>query len=246
MARFDGGWVKAWRKVAGSDLVDNVWVWGLWHWLLYSAAYKPSKAMVGGKQIEIRPGMVVFGLKELAEKWGCSKTTIRKWVNYLRDTQRIAVESRTGGYIVTIQNWELYQSSEPEPLTPSVHEVNDTCTQGVREVTLSEEGKKGRKKSPRVNYPPAFEELYELYPRKEGKTDGFAVYQRVIKTDEDRARLRAAIENYARAKAGTEAQYLRHFDRFMRSWMDWLDPKTGQTNPSINVKPLNLDDLEAG
>lgn len=145
MARFDGGWVKAWRKVAGSDLVENVWVWGLWHWLLYSAAYKPSKAMVGGKQVEIKPGMVVFGLKELAEKWGCSKTTIRKWVNYLRDTQRIAVESRAGGYIVTIQNWDLYQSYDDQVLTPGVREVNATCTEGVREVTLSEEGKKERR-----------------------------------------------------------------------------------------------------
>lgn len=144
MGRFEGGWIKAWRKVAGSDLVDNIYVWGLWHWLLYSAVWKPTKVLWNGKQREIPPGTVVFGLKELADRWDCSRATVSRWLKYLDDTGRINYESCTHGCIVSICNWELYQSKEDDEFTPTERELNADCTRTEREVALSEEVKKLR------------------------------------------------------------------------------------------------------
>jgi DNA-binding transcriptional regulator YhcF (GntR family) len=196
MARFDGGWVKAWRKVAGSDLVDNIYVWGLWHWLLYSAAYKPSKKLVNGRQFEIKPGMVVFGLKELAEKWGCSRSTLQKWVNYLADTSRIVIESRTGGYIVTICNWELYQAQVEEARTDVEQGVNGARTTREREPTLNEEVQEGKKVRERVSIEHVAEAIeawgktlarYKI--EKDPKLDEVVITRLVIQHGAKKARL---------------------------------------------------------
>jgi len=70
-------------------------------------------------------------------------------------------------------------------------------------------------------YSSEFEEIYEQYPRKEGKKPGHRIYHRDIKTPEDRDLLLKAIKNYTTKKAGTESQYLKHFGTFMGEWRDW-------------------------
>jgi hypothetical protein len=252
MARFDGGWIKLWRKTLESDIFDNVYLWATWHALLYMATWKPSKILWNGKQREIPPGSVVFSPREIADRFDCSKSVVLKWLRYLHDTQRIVIETSPAGTLVTIQKWELYQGRDEEACAPSEHGDDTATTPRVHDETLSKEGKKGRKKAPiRGDYPEDFQEIYNLYPRKEGKSDGFVVYQRAIKTDEDRENLKTAIERYAKAKAGTEIQYLRGFDRFMRTWTDWLDPNAGKGGVAAAApKPLktvaDLDAEEAG
>lgn len=145
MARFSGGWIKLWRKAIEGDLPSNVYLWAIWNWLLYSATWKSTKILWNGHQREVPPGTVVMGLSELATKWECSKNTIKKWLNYLEQSERISIESCTRGTLVTIRNWGLYQSQEVETCTPSEHEVNADCTQAAREVTLSEEVRKKKR-----------------------------------------------------------------------------------------------------
>jgi Xaa-Pro aminopeptidase len=82
-----------------------------------------------------------------------------------------------------------------------------------------------------VVYPVDFERLYKLYPRKEGKREGFLVYAKTILTDRDYQDLEKAVRNYARwcVKFGTEPRYQKHFSTFMNCWQDYLpEEKAGQ------------------
>jgi hypothetical protein len=108
--------------------------------------------------------------------------------------------------------------------------------------TDKDKGKKQKTTKPKTGYPPDFDAVYDAYPRKEGKSRAYKIYAREIKTDEDRDRLLAAVQNYAERKVGTEAQYLKHFSTFMGEWKDWLDANTGtaQMKPTINVTPIDL------
>lgn len=147
MARFNGGWIKLWRKTIDGDLPGNVYLWALWHWLLLAATWKPSKILWNGKQREIPAGTVVFGLKELALKWECSRSVLSKWLQYLHDTKRIVYETSTRGCVVTICNWEIYQSKEGDTIAEREHGVNTATTPREHGETLNEEvqeGKKGR------------------------------------------------------------------------------------------------------
>lgn len=149
MSRFSKGWVKAWREAVEGDLPQNIWLWGIWNWLLLSATWKPSKILWNGKQREIPAGTVIMGLVELSAKWGCSKNTIKKWLSYLEKTDRISLETCTRGTLITIRNWELYQTQDQSHCTPSEREVNTNCTPSEHEVTLNEEIQESKKKRER-------------------------------------------------------------------------------------------------
>jgi len=146
--RFTSGWFKVWREAWDKDLSRNVYLWALWHALLHMAHWKESQIIWNGKQRKLPAGSVVFGIKEIAEKWGCSQRTISKWLHYLHDTQRIVLETCARGTLVTICNWEAYQANEDNACADRAQDVRTECELSRNKVGLREEStKKERKKS---------------------------------------------------------------------------------------------------
>lgn len=84
------------------------------------------------------------------------------------------------------------------------------------------------------------EEVYQGYPRKQGKSEGLRRLKAQIKTKDDLASLGVAIQNYRDhlAKSGTEAKYVKQFSSFVTDWKDWLDPNNGM---SEKIKQNNDD-----
>lgn len=209
MARFNKGWVKAWREAAEGDLPQNIWLWGIWNWLIYNATWKPSKVLWNGNQREIPPGTVVMGLVELSSKWGCSKNTIKKWLQYLEKTQRISLEMCTRGTLVTIRNWDVYQGRDEEDCTPTARQVNADCTPAAHEVTLSKESKKEELKKEEIYIQaeavadaPAIVEGGASLPEK--IDSGLPAPKKSKFTDATRQKMRGFIAAYAKA---WEAKY---------------------------------------
>lgn len=242
MSRFTNGWVKVYRSAGEGDLIGNPMLFALWFRLLIMATWKPTKILSGGKQVELPPGSVVFGLGEFAKSWKCSKGVIHKWLRYLHDTGRIVHTASTRGTIITICKWETYQSIESDELIEREHGVNTASTRREHGVNLIEEGKKERKKETntrrsRSESDQAFEDAYGDYPRKEGKSGGKKIFEKL--SPEEQALVPVAIQNYRTRKAGTDAQYLLHFKTFMGQWRDWLDAQTGTA-----VAPSARDEAE--
>jgi hypothetical protein len=138
LARYDGGWFKAWRKAWESDLGRNLYLWGLWQALLYMATWKETKILWEGRQRVLPPGSVVFGYRELADRFGVSHTTIKRWSEYLHDTGRIVLESAPRGTIATICNWSEYQGQDDEAVPQEFHKSST----GVPQRDPYEESKK--------------------------------------------------------------------------------------------------------
>lgn len=65
----------------------------------------------------IKPGQVIFGIREIAKFWDISKDTVVLWLEYLCKTDRITIETSTRGSLATILNWEAYQGSDDEEPT---------------------------------------------------------------------------------------------------------------------------------
>lgn len=151
MARFTGGWFKAWRDFWVEDLSQNIFLWGLWNALLYMATYKETKIIWEGKPRVLPPGSVVFGIKELAEKWDCSRTAVKRWLDYLVVSERISLETSHRGCIVTIRDWEDFQNAEQE--ARQQRDINGATTVQQRDnnETLSKESKKERKEEYKNN-----------------------------------------------------------------------------------------------
>ena len=77
-----------------------------------------------------------------------------------------------------------------------------------------------------VNFYLGFEELWKLYPRKEGKKDAYKAYKKAIKEGTTNEQIRQGIENYkAWLKAKNETTYIKQGSTFFNGehWNDEFD-----------------------
>jgi DNA-binding MarR family transcriptional regulator len=80
-----------------------------------------------------------------------------------------------------------------------------------------------KKEKKKKEYPLEFETIYQEYPKKIGKYEGYLIYQKEIKTPEDHVKLKESISKYRIMKQGTELNYIKTFNMFMLIWEEIYD-----------------------
>jgi len=87
-----------------------------------------------------------------------------------------------------------------------------------------------------------FEGIYLKYPRKLGKQKGIEKCKAKILTPLAYQNLIKAVSNYSKycEVQQTEEKYIKHFDTFMTSWKDWINPDPGLFTPKPPYVSKNL------
>lgn len=88
-----------------------------WFWMVAKACWKPTKFDVGGKTITLERGQFCCSVRELAEAFGWTKSTVDRFIqrlvqeNMLISTrEKNGTRSGTGRSIITICNYDKYQN----------------------------------------------------------------------------------------------------------------------------------------
>jgi hypothetical protein len=108
----DTGYIKLWRKSLESPVFQNPNLWYFWCWCLVKATYKPRKVKVGYKTISLQPGEFIFGRNKASEEIGLSVQTIRTCIKHLENDENLTIKSTKTYSIISINNWDTYQSKE--------------------------------------------------------------------------------------------------------------------------------------
>lgn len=152
MARFDNGWIKIYRSLFEGDIPQHgLFTAGVFVRLLLMANWKESKACVAGKQVIIKPGQVLTGLRDIAydEKEDPHLNKVRRSLSYLSDTGRIQQEITSKGRLITICNWDVYQKCDEGDLDEFTNRPQADHKLTTNRPQLSEEDKKERRKNTR-------------------------------------------------------------------------------------------------
>ena len=120
----DRGWIKLWRKSNDKGWIKNHKLWALWSWALLKASHKEKWVMVGNQEIKLYPGQFIFGRRAAAKETGLSEQEIRSRLDFLRDAQNLTIKSTNKFSIITIINWDTYQSDERQ----NNHQINQQIT----------------------------------------------------------------------------------------------------------------------
>lgn len=78
-------------------------------------------------------------------------------------------------------------------------------------------------------------EIYDLYPRKEGKQKGLEKLKKTITTVEEFYRCKKAVENYASSRAGEDPNFTKHFSTWSSCWEDYVDFKPPKQLPAKSM-----------
>jgi len=104
------GFIKLHRKMLDWEWIGCPDTLSLFIHLLLNANYEDKK----WKGIDVKRGQIVAGRASLAEKTGLSQRTVRTSLKKLKATSEVTIKTTNKYSIITITNWELYQSNDQQ------------------------------------------------------------------------------------------------------------------------------------
>lgn len=112
------GWIKLHKKIMNWEWYKDNNVKGLFLHLLLNANYEEKR----WQGIVIKRGQLVTSLKHLSEQTGMSVQQIRTAITKLEKTQNLTSKSTNKFTLITIENYELYQSYDNFATSKSTNE----------------------------------------------------------------------------------------------------------------------------
>jgi len=117
------GWIKLHRKIVDSEVFHNPELLRLWIWILTRAAhhehYVPMESGRGSVTVKLNVGELVIGRNKTARDLNLKPSTFRNRISKLESLGMIRVQPATNWSVISICNWNHYQtSSERKNETP--------------------------------------------------------------------------------------------------------------------------------
>ena len=108
------GFIKIWRKLRDSGLMQNANALAVFLHLLMEATHKQRKVGVtGGRVITLKRGQVITGRKRLAEQLNLTERKIRTAMGLLIGLEIVTSKATSTYSVVTVLNYNKYQSANP-------------------------------------------------------------------------------------------------------------------------------------
>lgn len=168
----------------------------------------PEMAHMTGEEISVFIFILCVTCKMQGRPWKFDKNLIISRSRCSRKTVLSAIEKLEQLHIVRFTG-----SFCPKPV------IHNSTEQNITEQNITEQNS---------TYAYDFDTVYQIYPRKEGKTAGKKIFDREIKTDIDFEILKKAIEKYRdHCKQNVESRFIKHFGTFMNNWRDWTSDDAG-------------------
>jgi hypothetical protein len=118
------GWVKTYRSIA------NHWIWTdkpfskgqAFIDLIMLANHKDNKFMFNGQLTECKRGQFITSEIKLMERWGWSKSKLKRFLKMLEDDQMVIKKTDNKKTSLTILNYGIYQDCETAEDTAKEHQ----------------------------------------------------------------------------------------------------------------------------
>lgn len=207
------GWIKLYRQL----MKKAIWKCStpeqkvILITLLLMADHEGDEWEWQSKKFKTEPGQFVTSLKSITEKAGkgISIQNVRTSLEKFKRYEFLTYESTKTGRLITIENWELYQSKEEnqqseqqrpnKELTPNKNNKNDKNI-----------------------YNAHFDTFWEKYPRKTAKAAAKKVFDKLKVDDELLNQILEALEIQKQSKQWSDKQYIPYAATFInqKRWED--------------------------
>lgn len=113
------GWICSYRQMWDHHLFrGNAQRVGVWHWLMHNACWKETKYRIGSDTITLSRGQVCLSHRQVEQATGMGRKAFSTFLKALEAENAVVVKShhdaRQGKTIVTICNYDKYQSEAPD------------------------------------------------------------------------------------------------------------------------------------
>lgn len=217
--------------------------------LLLLANHKEKEWEWKGDRYKAKPGQFVTSLNSIAQKSG-KDVTVKKVRTALEKFEKygfLANESTNKNRLITIVNWEVYQSLENKRASKKAGigqaEGRQRATNNNDNNVNNENNKENTSNQDSIETD--FEKLWKLYPNKKGKSAALKSYKRSIKNGTTNKQIQDGIVLYKKeiAVKGIEQSYQKHGSTFFSGecWNDDYESsqQTDTTGQSSSIPYLD-------
>lgn len=179
--RLPGGFFSIERRVLTEDMRGDPPLMLAWIILIGWANIADSKTKLNGQQVILKRGQLVTGTQELAEEIGCNRIVIRRILSYLEETQRISQQISQRGRIITIHNYDKYQTKRhKDSQSKSQSSANRQPTDSQSSATSEQENKRTREQENFSAQSPPAPKKFKKALFIEAKEIGHSVYSGIV------------------------------------------------------------------
>lgn len=124
------GYVRLYRKI-----LDNPIIWkdsdhvAIWIYLLLNATHKEISVIFKGERTILKPGQLIVGSKAIAEELNINYVKVHRVLNDFKVEKQIEKQASNKNSLITILNWEKYQSCEKQNEIPMKSSCNSDVIQ---------------------------------------------------------------------------------------------------------------------
>jgi hypothetical protein len=182
-----------------------------WDWMVAQACWRATTYDIRGKTVTVDRGQFVASPDEMAMAWGWARTSVQRFLSRLQTDHMIGQETGHNKTIITICNYDKYQTDTSESGQESGRNIGHkagtkrAAKERREEGEEKEEGKRGRVRAAETELPP------EWIPNESNVADaearGFS--QQEISDEADRFR----DHHLARGNR------MRNWDAAWRTWL---------------------------
>ncbi len=142
---YNQGWVKLHRKLIDNPICKRPLYCHLWMSLLLMTQHTETSFIWNDERVVVQCGQLLTGRKKLSESTGIKESTVEKILKYLETEQQISQQKTTKFRIITIKNWDAYQTKEAGVTTKEQQSNNRVTTTQQQSDTYKKEEKEKKK-----------------------------------------------------------------------------------------------------
>lgn len=135
------GFIKLHRKLVAWGWYQDYVVKDVFLHLLLTANFKDTS----WRDRILKKGQVVIGTQKVADELGFSRQQVRTALNKLKSTNEITIEATNKFSIITIVNWEDYQSDTDLPTKKSTKKLTNHQPTNNQQITNNQPQRKNDK-----------------------------------------------------------------------------------------------------
>ena len=147
------GYVKLWRKMDESGLLQNPVVLQLFCYVILKASHKKTKILVNNNVVELEPGQLIFGRKKASDDLNQSEQSVRTALETLKKMKIVTTRATNKYTLITVDNWALYQCDDQQSNQQDNPPPNQQSTSNQPAANHKQEFKHLRNKEEEFNTP---------------------------------------------------------------------------------------------
>jgi len=135
-----------------------------WAWLIEEASYAGRRRSIKGRTVELKRGQLTASIRFIAKAWRWNRSAVERFLARLKTETMIKTATETGQLVITICNYERYQTraaidetATETPVGTEARQERDKLERKKRKESLSDDSPEAARQ---------FETFWQAYPSR--------------------------------------------------------------------------------